>query len=198
MTKDFWDERYLSKDFAYGKEPNVLLKGILEKMPVGKILFAAEGEGRNAVYAAMKGWDVYAFDISEEGKQKAERLAAEKKVKIHYELNGFEEYTSPEHFFDCIALVFSHLPVESRQTGFRKLLPYLKPGGMLIVIGFSKSQLGKSSGGPKDVEMLFSKEQLFLDFEGMKDLSVEAVDMELNEGPFHRGMASLLQLTAVK
>jgi SAM-dependent methyltransferase len=198
MTKDFWNERYHAKDFAYGKEPNVLLKGILEKMPVGKILFPAEGEGRNAVYAAMRGWDVYAFDISEEGKQKAERLAAEKKVTIHYELNSFEEYTSPENFFDCITLVFSHLPVESRQANFRKLLSYLKPGGKLIVIGFSKSQLGKSSGGPKDLDMLFSEEQLSGDFEGMKNISFRPIEMELNEGPFHSGPASLLQFTAIK
>ncbi|MEO8147810.1 MAG: class I SAM-dependent methyltransferase [Bacteroidia bacterium] len=198
MTKEFWNERFAAEDFAYGQEPNALLKNILDKVPAGKILFAAEGEGRNAVYAATKGWQVYAFDISSAGKQKAEKLASEKNVKIDYELNSFENYSARENFFDCIALVFSHLLSQTRRSDFRRLINFLKPGGLLIVIGFSKKQLGKPSGGPKDLNMLFSKEQLRSDFVGMKNISSEEIEMNLDEGPFHKGIASLIQFTAVK
>ena len=60
---DRWNERYSKEEFAYGEEPNQYLKEQLEKLAVGKILFAAEGEGRNGVYAAKLGWNVFAFDI---------------------------------------------------------------------------------------------------------------------------------------
>lgn len=198
MNKEFWDERYNEENFAYGHEPNVLLKEILDKLPPGKILLPAEGEGRNAVYAASKGWQVNAFDISEAGKRKAEKLAKESKVTILYEINSFETYSAPENSFDCIAMVFTHLPKGIRQTNFRKLLSFLKSGGMLIVIGFSKNQLGKSSGGPKDIDMLFSEEQLRNDFGIMKNIRIEKWDMELKEGKYHEGIGSLIQLTAIK
>jgi hypothetical protein len=76
--KEFWNERYSNKLFVYGKEPNVFFREELEKMPVGKILLPAEGEGRNAVFAALQGWEVFAFDNSEEGMKKALLLASEK------------------------------------------------------------------------------------------------------------------------
>ena len=69
--KEFWDERYAEPDYVYGKAPNKYFKEKLDEIQRGKILFPAEGEGRNAVYAAKKGWRVSAFDISEKGKEKA-------------------------------------------------------------------------------------------------------------------------------
>jgi len=72
---DKWNERYSKEEFAYGKLPNNYLKEQLERLPVGTILFPAEGEGRNAVFAAKPGWKVSAFNISVEGKNKALQLA---------------------------------------------------------------------------------------------------------------------------
>ncbi len=138
MNKEFWDERYADSDFTYGKEPNVIFKKYLAQIPKGKILFPAEGEGRNAVFAATLGWDVYAFDISQEGKNKAEKLAKDRGVDINYTITDFEHYIASENFFDCIALIFTHLPTPIRKASYQHLLQFLKPGGSLIVIGFSK------------------------------------------------------------
>jgi SAM-dependent methyltransferase len=198
MTKEFWNERYAESDFAYGKEPNALLKKFLEKMSAGKILFPAEGEGRNAVYAATQGWDVYAFDISEEGKRKAEALAKEKNVEIHYTINSFQDYSAATNTFDCIALVFTHLPEEIRRACYQRLLNFLKPGGIVIVIGFAEEQLGKTSGGPKDTTMLFSMNQLLEDFDMLENIEIEANDVILDEGPFHQGNASVIWMTGKK
>ncbi|MEO5947061.1 MAG: hypothetical protein ABIP79_09605, partial [Chitinophagaceae bacterium] len=85
--KEKWDERYSAKEFAYGEQPNNYLKEQLLKIPAGTILFSAEGEGRNAVYAATIGWTVFAFDISAEGRKKAIQLADKHHVKINYEVN---------------------------------------------------------------------------------------------------------------
>jgi ubiquinone/menaquinone biosynthesis C-methylase UbiE len=192
MTKEFWNERYAESDFAYGKEPNALLKKILEKIPAGKILFPAEGEGRNAVYAATLGWDAFAFDISEEGKRKTEQLADEKGVNVHYTISDFQSFGIEENAFDCIALVFTHLPQEIRKTCYQRLLKFLKPGGELIAIGFSKQQLGKTSGGPKDINMLFSREQLLDDFAALTKIEIHEEETTLDEGPFHQGNASVI------
>lgn len=70
-----WNDRYSKNGFAFGEAPNDYLKEQLEKLDTGTILFPAEGEGRNAVFAAKLGWTVSAFDISVEGKNKAILLA---------------------------------------------------------------------------------------------------------------------------
>ena len=84
MGAEFWDERYRSEQYVYGETPNKYLAGKLAGLKPGKILFPADGEGRNGVYAATLGWEVFAFDQSAEGKRKAEQLAAKKGVHINY------------------------------------------------------------------------------------------------------------------
>jgi 2-polyprenyl-3-methyl-5-hydroxy-6-metoxy-1,4-benzoquinol methylase len=87
---EFWNERYALKEYVYGTEPNVFFKTQITKLSPGKILFPAEGEGRNAVHAARLGWDVYAFDSSNEAKKKSELLAKKQSVKINYRVNDLE------------------------------------------------------------------------------------------------------------
>ena len=84
--KDFWNDRYGRAEYAYGKEPNVFFKEQLDQLQPGKILLPAEGEGRNAVYAAEKGWQASAYDWSENAYKKAMQLAEEKKVNIDYQI----------------------------------------------------------------------------------------------------------------
>ena len=106
---NFWNERYKADDYAYGIEPNKFLKNQLKNITPGNILFPAEGEGRNAVYAATIGWQVTAFDPSIEGKRKAELLAMKKGVSIDYRIEDYEFVEFPVESFDCIALIFAHM-----------------------------------------------------------------------------------------
>lgn len=198
MIKDFWNDRYAQEDFVYGTEPNLFFKDVLDTLPPGKILLPADGEGRNAVYAALQGWDAYAFDISEEGKRKAEQLAAANNATIHYQTNDFESYTAPTESFDCIALIFTHLPVEVKSVVFPRLVTYLKPGGHIILIGFTQAQLGKPSGGPKESSHLFTPNELLEYFKDMQSIFAETRDIELAEGAYHVGPASVVQLIATK
>jgi len=198
MTPQFWNERYSAAAYAYGTEPNQIFKTLLDKLPSGKLLLPAEGEGRNAVYAAAIGWQVDAFDTSVAGQQKALQLAASQQVKINYSIDAFETFKGSASYYDAIALIFTHLPPSLRREAYRNLLPYLKTGGKLIVIGFAEAQLGKASGGPKSLDMLYSEQQLREDFESLQQVQVEAIETTLDEGPFHSGVASILVLTAVK
>ena len=110
--KQFWDERYSSKAYAYGTEPNAFFKEKLSIIPPGKLLLPAEGEGRNAVFAAMQGWEVTAFDQSKEGKRKALLLAGEKGVKLDYLVGTLEDMAFEAESFDAIGLVYAHFPAE--------------------------------------------------------------------------------------
>lgn len=195
---NFWDERYSSAEYVYGEEPNVFVVEQLKKLSPGKILFPAEGEGRNAVFAASEGWDVSAFDPSIEGSNKALQLAAKKNVHINYFNMDYETAVFEKESFDCLVLVFAHMHSDYRYKYHRKLSSYLKPGGFLILEAFSKEQLGNNSGGPGNINMLYSKEELQKDFFDFCELHISQTKTILNEGNFHKGEAALIRVTGTK
>ncbi len=196
--KDQWNARYTSEEFVYGKEPNEFFKEELDKFAPGKLLLPAEGEGRNAVYAAKAGWDVTCFDWSEEGKKKAEKLAAENGVKINYLVSDIGGFDYKESEYDAVGLVFVHLPEEEREELHKNVVKSLKPGGKLIFNAYDKTQLGKDSGGPKDITLLYSLEQIVEDFIDLEFSVFAKETVELKEGNLHRGEADVIKFSGVK
>jgi len=201
--KEFWNSRYQESDYAYGTEPNLFFESELRKLPIGKALFPAEGEGRNAVFAASLGWEVVAFDQSEAGKDKALKLAQKKAVSIRYEVASLEEFSGENESFDALVLIFAHFPAALRKAFHQKLASYLKPGGVLILEGFSKkhtefNSVNEKAGGPKDPTMLFSKEELLEDFEGFDSVILEEAEVELKEGLYHVGKSAVIRFLATK
>ncbi len=196
--KYMWDERYAVEEYVYGTEPNAFFKQEIDKLTPGKLLLPAEGEGRNAVYAASLGWEVHAFDLSVEGYKKAMRLAKTKHVNIKYEVAGFDDVELKDNYFDLVFLCYVHLPSMLRQKYHRIVLQALKPKGTMLLEGFSKTQIDKNTGGPKNVDMLFSKEELTEDFKDMESLSVNSLSEILSEGDFHAGEADIIRLKGIK
>lgn len=191
-----WDERYSSEQYIYGKEPNVFLKEEILKLKPGKILFPGEGEGRNAVFAAKMGWKVTAFDSSFVAQQKAQALANENNVDINYLNIDFSEMDFELNSFDCIALSFVH--TANRQKDHRRLLEFLKFGGIILIEAFSKNQINFNSGGPKKVELLFSEQELREDFYSLNKIEIESLEPKLDEGNYHSGKASVIRLIGIK
>lgn len=193
---EMWNERYAQEDYVYGKQPNDFFKEQLLKLQPGKILLPAEGEGRNAVYAASQGWEVIAFDSSSEAMKKAEKLATEYGVKINYKIDSFEDFNTEENTFDAIALIYSH--TTNRQKNHQRLLKSIKPGGVLILEGFSKNQIELTSGGPRKIELLFSKEEIQSDFASLSEMKIGEEFIFLKEGEFHEGYAAVIRLIGIK
>jgi len=198
MSKEFWDARYSQTVYVYGTQPNDYLKKFIDSRTPGKIFLPGEGEGRNAVYAALKGWDVVAVDLSTEGKRKAENLARENKVSITYRAGNLLDFPYQEDEFDAVALIFLHLPPEIRLLIHKQFIRSLKPGGFLLIEAFSKDQLGRPTGGPPSIELLYDRFLLNRDFRLLKILELYHTNEQLNEGPFHSGEAALVRLLAQK
>ncbi len=194
----FWNERYSSEGFAYGTEPNQFLKNQLQHLNPGKMLLPGEGEGRNAVYAAQLGWNVHAIDSSSVAAKKAVELSNSRNVMIQYTVTDINEIVYSENHFDCIAIIFLHLPPETRVSFHTRMLGFLKPGGTLLLEAFSKQQLKKNTGGPNNFNMLYSKEELHADFSSASKFVIEEAEVKLNEGTYHQGVASLVRVIAKK
>lgn len=198
MSREFWNEKFSSEEYIYGKTPNEYFKSIIDSLEPGRILFAAEGEGRNAVYAATKDWEVDAFDVSDVGRSKAIELARENNVDFNYVLSGFGEFECEDLYYDCVVLINAHAIENNRRENHRKLVKKLKKGGRLILQGFTKEQINNESGGPKNIDMLFSREELEEDFKDMDKLNVSKLFIELNDGIYHRGEANIIRIEGVK
>lgn len=194
---DFWNERYAQKEFVYGIQPNLFFKEQLDQLKAGNILLPAEGEGRNAVYAASQDWNVVAFDISKSGKEKAMQLSVAKKVFVDYQVTGVLDFKT-DIKFDVIGLCYTHFPMEIRKEAFQHLLKHLKPNGTIIFEAFAKAQLGKPSGGPKNEEMLFSIEEIENEFSELEFNVLKEETIELSEGNYHKGKAEVIRFVGIK
>lgn len=192
MQKEFWNSRYKEEAYAYGIEPNEYVKQELEEGEGKSVLFPCEGEGRNAVYAAKLGWRVYAFDYSLSGKEKAMNLADKAGVSFEYDVCSFEAYR-PTEKFDAVVLSYAHISYPDRAAFHKLVVSWLKPEGRLIVEGFSKSQLGLSSGGPKDVKTLLSVDELNEELKGIHFDYLEEVEVDLTEGKYHVGKGMVIR-----
>lgn len=202
-NQDFWNDRHSRDEFVYGESPNRYLKEKLAGLRPGKILFPAEGEGRNAVFAAGSGWTVSAFDQSAEGKRKADLLAGKNRVLIDYIVSDMESIRYAENTFDALVIVYAHFHSQIRKAYHQKLSSYLKHGGLLILEAFGKQHAenqreNPDAGGPRDPEMLYDLEEVMSDFAGFEFMEAIETEIELNEGKSHQGKASVIRIYAIK
>lgn len=195
--KDVWNSRYSEPEFIYGTEPNNYLKDFIEHSVKGNILLPADGEGRNSVFAAKKGWQVDAFDYSVSAQIKANQLAQINNVVINYNVSDILEFV-PNKKYDLIALIYLHLIPEVRSLFFKKLSQLLNPGGHILLEAFSKNQLKNSSGGPKDINLLYDLAEINNDFHDLKIKEICETEIMLDEGKLHQGNANVIRLIAQK
>ncbi|AZQ45216.1 class I SAM-dependent methyltransferase [Nonlabens ponticola] len=201
--KNMWDERYAKDEYAYGLLPNVFFAQQLDQLANGKLLLPAEGEGRNAVHAARSGWEVHAFDISEQAQEKAQKLAENNDVELHYQVGDLPDLDYEEESFDAIALVFGHFPADIRQDYHKRLIKLLKKGGVLILEGFDEQHLAYREknpkvGGPKTEDLLFTKDEITETFQDFEIKRLEQAEVELKEGNYHDGTGHVIRFVGIK
>jgi SAM-dependent methyltransferase len=189
-----WDERYGKAEPVYGEEPNAYLRKQAGRIERGKkILVPGDGYGRNGVWLAKQGFDVLTVDVSQVGVERA-RVAAERAgVKMRIEQADALKWKWPVGEFDAVFSIFFHMPSVMRAKVHRKMLAALKAGGLLILTAFTPGQLKFTSGGPKQVDLLYAAEILRQDFAPAEVVELEEVEVELEEGRLHSGPGAVVQ-----
>lgn len=193
-----WNERYAGDDYVYGTEPNTFLAEHA-KLLTGPVLSLAEGEGRNAVFLAARGLDVFGVDLSDVGLAKARKLAATKGVTIRTEVADLASYDLPANTYGAVVSIFAHLPGSIRQRLYPLVERSLKPGGIVLLEAYTPAQLPKTTGGPKDPDMLMTAAGLRQEFPHLEVILVRELDRDVKEGG-HRlgGVGSVVQFIARK
>lgn len=193
-----WDERYSSEEYIYGKDPNTFLANAVEKIPSGKVLCVAEGEGRNAVFLAELGYEVVAVDASAVGLEKARKLAKERGVSIQTIVCDLAHFNIEPESFNGVVSIFAHVSPQVRKELHRKIVNGLRSGGVLILESYRPDQLKYKTGGPPTAELMMTLEGLEEELKGLNfEYGVE-LDRDVVEGKFHTGKGAVVQIIGVK
>ncbi|MGB2675960.1 MAG: class I SAM-dependent methyltransferase [Candidatus Acidiferrum sp.] len=188
-----WDERFAQAEPVYGKQPNAYLRAQAHRFSPGcKILVPGDGYGRNGLWLARQGFQVTTVDLSSVGVERARKSAQAASLTMTIEEADLATWAWPTGEFDAVASIFLHLPLDLRLQIHLHMLGALKQGGLLIIAAFTPAQLQHSSGGPKQVELLYTAEILRNDFAGAELLELLEVEINLDEGRLHRGRAAVV------
>jgi len=195
--KTMWNEKFSRNGYLFGTKPNTYIaeKSVLLK-PKTSVLCLGEGEGRNALFLAKNNFDVTAIDASDVGLQKAKELANANNCEIKIEQLDLNDWNPKENSFDAIVCSYLHLEEPLRSKTFKSIIHALLPNGIFIGEFFSHEQLNFSSGGPKNISLLY-------DLDSMKSIlknkSIEIIELvkeltNLDEGKGHQGEASVIRI----
>lgn len=194
----FWDRRYEGDDYVFGTEPNAWLVDHAAALPAsGRALCVADGEGRNSVWLASRCLTVEAFDISPVGVEKARALATRAGAPVEYAVAGVDDFAWRAEAFDVVAGIFIQFaPPEQRAAMFQRMGESLRPGGVLLLLGYGLRQLEFGTGGPPVASHLYSTDLLREAFADLVIDELTSFEADVQEGPGHSGRSDLVGLVA--
>ena len=195
-TRDFWNEKFATTDYAYGTEPNDFLVSAVTNLKRGATLSLAEGEGRNAVWLAQQGFTVSAIEQSEKGVGKTLRLALQRGVIVMAERGELETFHIQPNSWDLVVSIYAHTPQELRRKLHRQVVAGLKPGGVFVLEAYTPAQIPNNTGGPKDASLMPTAELLRSELAGLVFDHIEEVERDVVEGSLHTGTAHVVQVVA--
>lgn len=195
-----WNQRFAQPDFVFGEEPNAWLRAHAHHCRAGqRVLCVADGEGRNSVWLAQQGLRVEAFDISPVGVAKARGLAQRRGVQVDYQVADCDGFAWPQAAYDGVAAIFVQFADPAmRARLFTRIVDSLAPGGVLVLQGYTPQQLVYRTGGPAQVENLYTEALLRESFGALELLTLSDYEAEVDEGAGHRGRSALIGLVARK
>lgn len=194
-----WDERYAEPEFVYGTAPNDFLAQHVGQLPAGgNVLSLAEGEGRNAVFLAQRGFRVTAVDGSAIGLEKARQLAARSGVEIETIVSDLAVFDLGVNRWDGVVSIWCHVPSAVRARLHRAAVAALRPGGVLLLESYTPKQLEHKTGGPPSADFLTTRAELERQLSGLEFVSCEEETRDVHEGKYHNGTSAVVQLIARK
>jgi SAM-dependent methyltransferase len=195
--QDFWEQKYAGDDYLFGTEPNdFLVDEAARLVPGAEALAVADGEGRNGVWLAEQGLRVVSVDFSGNALAKARALAAARGVAIETRQADLLDWDWPVAAFDLVVTFFIHPLPDEQELLLTAMFGALRPGGLLILEGYSKAHAGSKFGGPDDPERLYSTETMRRTLAGAEIIMLEEKTICRRSGRYPGKPADVVRLIA--
>lgn len=198
VPRGLWEERFSVEAYVFGTDPNEFLHDNVALLPVGSVLCLAEGEGRNAVFLAGRGYDVHSVDLAPAGVAKTLRLAEQRGVEVDAVAGDLETFDIATERWDAIVSIFAHMPPHVRRGLHARVVAALKPCGVFLLEAYTPAQVGRGTGGPSTVETTMTLGALRHELVGLEFIHAVEIDRDVIEGPRHTGVGSVVQVIARK
>jgi cyclopropane fatty-acyl-phospholipid synthase-like methyltransferase len=194
-----WDQRYLGHNFLFGEAPNHYLTCQQAHLKPGNALAIADGEGRNSVWLAKQGLQVDAFDFSPNALIKAKQWAQRNAAEVNFVCSDWQSFDwKPAHYDNIVGVFFQFAGPQDRAQIFKHIDASLKPGGVLLIQGYTPAQLKFNTGGPGKMDHLYDASMLHAAFLGYHVLDMQTYEAEIQEGTAHCGPSGLIGYVAQK
>ena len=194
-----WNQRFAGEGFLFGEQPNHYLSACLPHLNAGNALAIADGEGRNSVWLASHGLQVDAFDFAPNAIEKAKRLAKQHTVDVNFVCSDWQSFDwKLAHYDNIVGVFFQFAGPQDRAKIFAHIDSSLKPGGVLLIQGYTPAQLKFNTGGPGKLDHLYDETLLKTAFPHYKVLDIQTYEAEIHEGTAHSGMSGLIGFVAQK
>lgn len=197
---DFWDARYAEPDLAYGDAPNDFLVSVAARLPRGRALCLAEGQGRNAAFLAQRGLEVVAVDLSGIGLERARTFAKARGLEVETVVADLADYDLGAEAWDVVVSIFAHVPADVRRDLHRRVVAALRPGGAFVLEAYTPAQTRRDTGGPGPaaVDITMTAAGLRDELDGLEAEILRETERAVLEGAYHTGDAAVVQMLAFK
>ena len=155
-----WDKRYNEKEDEGIRPPSRILKELISRLPLGKALDLACGDGRNAIFLAERGFQVDAVDSSMAAVERGKSFAIEAGLNVNFicaDLESFEIQRDSYHVITNFYYLQRSLIPEMKKG--------LKEGGAILFETYTLEQ--KELGRPRNLDYLLGDNELLQLFSDM-------------------------------
>ena len=205
-SEEMWSNRYreIGDQYLFGTEPSHFLANRADLFKQGEsAILLADGEGRNSVWLAEKGLDVTAIEISPVALEKAKKLAAARNVDINFIQSDmlFHDWDEANFIakFDWVVGIFiQFVGREGMAQQFQVMKEITRPDGRILLHGYTPKQLEYKTGGPADINNLYTGQLLTEAFSGWKIEELIEYEADICEGVGHNGRSALIGMIAQK
>jgi SAM-dependent methyltransferase len=158
MRSTDWDERYSTHELVWGAEPNQFVRQQCERLPVGRALDLACGEGRNALWLARLGWQVHGSDFSpvaiDRARELTDRESDAVRERVTWEVADISTSSLPRQRYDLVLISYLHLGAEHRDRLMAEASGAVRPGGRFLLVAHDRRNISEGVGGPQDASLL--------------------------------------------
>ncbi len=194
-----WEERFNTPEYVFGKKPARFLTDHMSMLHPGETaLCVADGEGRNSVFLAKQGLSVTALEYAPSAIAKARDLAKATGVAVEFREADVLHYDWPEQYDAVIGIFIQFVGPREREDLFDGMKHSVKPGGLMLLHGYTPQQIAYGTGGPPHVENMYTPNLLATDFDGWDILENHAYERDVQEGRGHSGRSALIDFAARK